>query len=220
MGYAQRGGVSVLNRWEAENCINIRSLLTSSELNRPQIHEAMARILNVERTQLQVLFNQAPGFIAVLTGKNHVFEIVNEAYYQLVGHRDIIGKPAMDALPELEGQGFKELLDSAYDSGKPIVLRDRKVSIRRTLDAPIEERYVDLLYQPIVGIDGRITGVIAQGNDVTGAHLANLRLAEKVAQLEGIREKQAFQIALGNGIRAFSKPDEITAAACKVLGKR
>lgn len=91
-------------------------------MNRPQMHEAMTRILNAERSQLQMLFNQAPGFIAVLTGKTHVFEIVNEAYYQLVGHRNIIGKPAIEALPEIAGQGFEELLDRAFQSDRKSVV--------------------------------------------------------------------------------------------------
>ena len=93
------------------------------QLNRPQMHQAMTRILNAERSQLQTLFDQAPGFIAVLSGKEHVFEIANEAYYQLIGHRAIIGKSAMQALPELADQGFGELLDNAFATGEPVVLR-------------------------------------------------------------------------------------------------
>jgi hypothetical protein len=54
------------------------------DFNRSQMHEAMTRILNDERSHLRTLFNQAPGFIAVLRGKTHVFELANEAYYQLV----------------------------------------------------------------------------------------------------------------------------------------
>lgn len=189
-----------------------------AQMNRSQMHEAMTRILNAERTQLQMLFDQAPGFIAILTGKDHLFEIVNEAYYQLVGRREIVGKPAMEALPELEGQGFRELLSSAYASGKPIVLRDRKITLRRMTDGPLEERYVDLLCQPIFGKDGRVTGIFAQGNDVTRAHLANFELAQKVQQLEEIRASQAFQLALADRIRPFNSSDDITVAACELLG--
>ncbi|MEC4717903.1 PAS domain-containing protein [Noviherbaspirillum sp. CPCC 100848] len=189
-------------------------------MNRPQMHEAMTRILNAERSQLQMLFNQAPGFIAVLTGKTHVFEIVNEAYYQLVGHRNIIGKPAIEALPEIAGQGFEELLDRAFQSGEPIVLRERKISLQRKAGAPMEDRYVDLLYQPIIGQDGRVTGIFAQGNDVTRAQQASQALAEKVRQLEDIRASQAFHLELSDRIRPFSNPDEVTAAACELLGRK
>jgi PAS domain S-box-containing protein len=145
-------------------------------MNRPQMHEAMTRILNAERSQLQILFDQAPGFIAVLNGPNHVVEIVNDAYYQLIGYRDIVGKPVLDALPELEGQGFNTLLDTAFESGNPIVLRERKTTLQRTPGGPLEDRYIDLLYQPVRGADGRVTGIFAQGNDVTDAYLAKAAL--------------------------------------------
>src|SRR4051812_37688421 len=45
------------------------------------------RHLAREHDRLQTLFQQAPGFIGVLRGPNHVFEIANEAYLRLVGHR-------------------------------------------------------------------------------------------------------------------------------------
>jgi PAS domain-containing protein len=84
------------------------------DFNRAQMHEAMSRILSNEREHLRSLFNQAPGFVAVLMGPKHVFEMVNEAYYQLVGHREVVGKPVWEALPEVVGQGYEELLDSVY----------------------------------------------------------------------------------------------------------
>ena len=191
-----------------------------SHLNRPQMHEAMTRILNAERSQLQVLFDQAPGFIAVLTGADHTFEMVNEAYYQLVGHRDIIGQPAFNALPELAGQGFQELLDSAYQTGKPMVLRERKITLQRERGGPREDRYVDMVYQPIRGQDGRVTGIFAQGNDVSGAYQANRALSEKIGQLEEVKSSQAFQLELADCIRQQGNPDDVTAAACALLGRK
>ncbi|WP_177207730.1 hybrid sensor histidine kinase/response regulator [Massilia yuzhufengensis] len=189
-------------------------------MNRPQMHEAMTRIMAAERSQLQVLFDQAPGSIAVLTGRQHVVDTVNEAYYALVGHRDIVGKPLLQALPELAAQGFRELLDTAFASGQPVVLRDHKIGLQRQAGAALEERYVDLLFQPIVGEDGRVTGIFAQGNDVTRANHANRALSEKVQQLEEIRANQAFQLELSDRIRPLGDPDEMTAVACALLGRR
>lgn len=60
-----------------------QSASRADNFNRAQMHEAMSRILSDQRSHLSNLFNQAPGFIAVITGENSVFEIVNEAYYQL-----------------------------------------------------------------------------------------------------------------------------------------
>jgi PAS domain S-box-containing protein len=184
----------------------------------PQLHEAMTRILTAERGQLQTLFDQAPGFIAVLTGADHVLELANEAYFTLVGQRDILGRPSPAALPELSVQGFDALLDGVFASATPIVLREHRLSLQRTPDGVLEDRYVDLLLQPILGEDGRVTGIFAQGNDVTGAYEAHRALSEKVAQLEEVRANQAFQLALADRIRHAAEPDDVTQAACELLG--
>jgi PAS domain-containing protein len=136
------------------------------------MHEAMTRILNDERSHPRTLFNQALGFIAVLRGKTHVFELANEAYYQLVGHCDIIGKPVWRALPEVAGQRFEQLLDSVFQTGQPFVGRRLKITIQREPSGPLTEKYVDLLYQPIFHVNGAVTGIVAQGHDVTEAQRA------------------------------------------------
>ncbi|WP_143228920.1 PAS domain-containing protein, partial [Acinetobacter baumannii] len=69
------------------------------------------RELQGQQARLQQMFEQAPGMMAMLRGPEHVFEMVNPAYCRLVGEREIIGKPVRDALPEVERQGFIEILD-------------------------------------------------------------------------------------------------------------
>jgi hypothetical protein len=59
-----------------------------------------------------------------------VFELVNAAYMQLVGHRNVIGMPVRQALPEVEGQGFFELLDEVFATGTPFVGSAMGVSLR------------------------------------------------------------------------------------------
>ncbi|MBD8529804.1 MULTISPECIES: PAS domain-containing protein [unclassified Massilia] len=190
------------------------------QMNRLQMHETMVRILNDERSQLQNLFDHAPGFIAFLSGADHTFDMVNEAFYRLVGRRPIIGKPAAEALPELVGQGFKELLDQAARSGEPVVLRERRITLYREPGAVPEDRYVDLLFQPMPGHGKRVMGIFVQGNDVSGAYHANRALSEKVQQLEAIRSSQAFQLELADRIRQLDDPDQVMEAACELLGRK
>jgi PAS domain-containing protein len=94
--------------------------------------------------RLRDLFQQAPGFMCVLRSPEHVFELMNTAYLQLVGHRDLIGKPVREALPEVEGQGFFELLDQVYATGEAFVGRQLQVELQRHPDEDLVTRYVDL----------------------------------------------------------------------------
>jgi PAS domain S-box-containing protein len=134
------------------------------------------RISEAER--LRQLFDNAPGFMAVLRGPEHVFEFGNAAYLQLVGHRDFLGRPVREALPEVEGQGFFELLDHVYRSAEAFTGRSMAIGLQRAPGAPVEERQVDFLFQPMLGPDGGVGGIFVQGTDVTERHRAELALRE------------------------------------------
>jgi PAS domain S-box-containing protein len=129
--------------------------------------ERLMRALEVERARLEYVFQQAPAFLAVFRGPEHVFELANEAYDQLVGRRNLVGKPFLEALPEVHDQGFLELLDGVVATGEPYVGREVAVRLARTPGAPPEERFVDFLYLPLIEADGTRAGVIAHGTDVT-----------------------------------------------------
>jgi PAS domain S-box-containing protein len=164
--------------------------LQAGVLRRAQLVQEVNSILYSERQLMRRLFEQAPGFICFLSGPKHVFELANAAYYQLVGHRDILGKPVREALPEIEGQGFIELLDRVFTSGEPFVGRQLRVFLQRHAGAPLDEVYIDLVYQPIIEPDGSISGIFVQGNDISEQKRAQdelRRYQEKLEEL--VRER-------------------------------
>lgn len=112
-------------------------------------------------------FDNAPGFVALLRGPEFVFELVNKAYYQLVGHRPLVGRPAFEAMPEVESQGYFALLTRVYTSGEPFVGRSMRLVLQTAPDALPVERFVDFLYQPVRDASGAVVGIFAQGHDVT-----------------------------------------------------
>jgi diguanylate cyclase (GGDEF)-like protein len=148
----------------------------TNELRRMRELLVANRSLDAERSNLLTLFRQAPGFIAVMRDKNHVFEIANLAYYALVGKRDLVGKPVREALPELEGQGFFELLDGVYASGEPYVGRGVPIEVRDGVAGNAEMHYVDFVYQPIMDETGAVTGIFVQGSDVSQEKFSQDRL--------------------------------------------
>jgi PAS domain S-box-containing protein len=136
-------------------------------LQRAQLVQETNYTLDAERQYLRRLFEQAPGFVAVLGGREHVFELVNTAYRQLIGHRDVVGKPVREALPEIEGQGLLQVLDDVYWTGKPFIGQGVALRLQRERGAPLEQRYLDFVYQPIFDAEGRVTGIFVQGHDIT-----------------------------------------------------
>lgn len=133
------------------------------------------RELELERRRLHEMFMQAPGFVAVLSGADHVFQMHNPAYSQLIGHRDITGKTVREALPELVGQGYYEFLDHVFTTGEPYEGRESRVHLQRIPGAPLEEVFLNFIYQPIRDDAGHIVGIFVQGHDVTN----DVRAAER-----------------------------------------
>lgn len=148
-----------------------------------------------ELSRLKQLFQQAPGFMCALKGPDYIFEIANDAYYQLVGHRDVLGMSLVDALPELIEQGYLEKLDRVFATGEPFIGRALPILLQREPQAALEPRYIDLVYQPIRAENGDITGIFVQGHDVTEAHNLAREVAYQASHdpLTGLRNRRALE---------------------------
>ena len=143
--------------------------------------------LEVERRRLADVFEQAPSFLAVLRGPHHTVVLVNDAYHELVGRRDLVGKPLFDALPDLRDQGFEELLDGVLATGEPFVGREIPIERQPSPELPAERRFLDFVYLPLVEASGERTGVIAHGTDVTPYVLARREVERLLAESERAR---------------------------------
>ncbi|MFZ3140889.1 PAS domain-containing protein [Polaromonas sp.] len=123
-----------------------------------------------ETRRLYSLFEQAPSFMAVVREPSHVYELANSAYLRLVGRQDVVGKTfreVVQEIEEIEEQDYAALLDQAYATGKPRIGNRMPVTFRRQADGAPERRFVDFIFQPITGPDGKVNGVFIEGNDVT-----------------------------------------------------
>ncbi|GAC1559944.1 MAG: response regulator [Beijerinckiaceae bacterium] len=167
-------------------------LVTVVEITRQVLAE---RKVASEVARQRRLFEQAPGFICILAGPDHVYEFGNEAYEHLVGRRDFIGKSVREALPDIEGQGFYELLDTVYATGEGFVAQHVAVSMQRTPGGPPEERFIDFTYAPIIDESGHVTGIFTQGHDVTDAHTAKEALGASEARLLALNIDLERQVA-------------------------
>lgn len=116
---------------------------------------------------LRRVFEQAPGSVAVLRGSDYVFEMANASYERLVGRSDLVGKPVREALPEIAGQGFIELLDAVYRTGETCTGTNTPIALQRTSHGKPEDRLVDFVYQALLDSTGQVDGIFVQALDVT-----------------------------------------------------
>ena len=156
-----------------------------------------ARIRAVEEAharRLASVFEQAPVAIAILRGPDHVFELANPSYREIIDHRDVIGKPFREALPEISSQGVVALLDRLYQSGESYTARSEIIALKRA-DGTLETRLFDLVFQPLIDPNGQVDGIAAVGYDVT--ELARARQDSEQAS----RAKDEFLAMLGHELR-------------------
>ena len=141
------------------------------------------------RDQLVQMFEQSPGFMALLSGPEHRFEFANAGYVKLTGHRELNGRTVCEALPEVVEQGFIEILDRVRASGESYVASSAKVALQHTPGGPIDYRHLDFVYQPIVN-DGVTTGILVHGYDVSARVEADQRrdalvqLSDRLGEVE------------------------------------
>ena len=131
-----------------------------------------------ERERLFQAFEQAPGFIISMRGSDHVVEFVNRTHRRAFGSEDWVGKPIREAFPDIEGQGFFEMLDRVYATGERVEGAAEPASFRQP-EGQVQLRYLNFVYDAMRDPGGRIVGVLCEGGDVTEAHKAQEALREQ-----------------------------------------
>ncbi|MCJ2009477.1 PAS domain-containing protein [Methylobacterium sp. J-092] len=156
-------------------------------LTREQL-EAEVRRLRAQSASLAQMFEQAPSFIALLTGPEHRFALTNAAYQRAIDHRDVVGSTVAEALPDAAAQGYVDLLDTVFRSGEAHKATGARFDVQAVLGGAVNERYLDFVYQPITDARGSVSGIFVEGHDVTERTLGEAALRENEARYRTLFE--------------------------------
>ncbi|MCE7066954.1 PAS domain-containing protein [Dyadobacter sp. CY326] len=163
----------------------------------------------IEESQMQLLalFEQSPIGIAIIQQEDLRFAMANPFYGKLVGRKpeDIVGKPLLEALPEIKGQGFDILLRGVMATGIPFLAKEQPVDIM--LDGVLQKIYVDMAYQPQRDREGNIVGVLVVATDLTEQVVSRKKIEETEAFLRGaieLAQLGTFSIDLQTDVMYFS----------------
>ncbi len=172
---------------QPEKLLSVSRDITRRKVAEQELAETRARnsaTADAERSRLIEVFQRSPSFITILRGPEHIYELANAGYCRLVGRpaEAILQKPIREVLPELAGQGFFELLDRVYATGKPFVGNDVSVLLRSEPGQAPVEHFVDFIFQPTHAADGTIDGLFVHGVDWTQRKLAERELLQVAEQ--------------------------------------
>jgi PAS domain S-box-containing protein len=156
--------------------------------------QRQTRIRNIERSYN--LFMQAPVMIGISRGEQNIIELANKGILDLWGRTpDIIGKPLLEAMPELEGQGFVELINFVRNTGRPFHAHEVPASFVR--DGRDEVRYLNFTYQPYYEeTDNKPAGVFCVAHDVTEQVLARKKAAESEHRFQDLVSEATVATAI------------------------
>lgn len=161
---------------------------TEKELDRKKLKES-------ERNILQIIL-QAPVSISILLGPDYTVEIINEKALELYGRNraDVINKPVLEAIPELQRQGIKELLDDVYTTGRPYSATEHPASLIR--DGIPQQTYINVAYEPLYDTNREINGILIVGIEVTEQVLSRHRIEESEQRVRLMVENAPFPIGV------------------------
>jgi PAS domain S-box-containing protein len=126
------------------------------------------RRVAAEQQRQRQLLHQMPGFIGVVSGPEHVYEYVNDAYVKISERTEFLGRRFRDVFADLADQSFAELLDQVYATGQPVVMRGMELRLHGSREA----QYIDFLFEPVRDEAGTVTGVFIGGYEITESHRA------------------------------------------------
>jgi len=127
--------------------------------------EQLLTQVQLERSRLTDVFEQAPMAVAVLTGPDHIYTIVSPAYARYAGNRTLIGRAFRDAVPEAAEAVL--LMDRVYRTGEPVRRAEEVVPIDRDGDGVPEEYIFNVSYQPLRDRAGVVYAITSLASDVT-----------------------------------------------------
>lgn len=142
--------------------------------------------------RLQGLFMGAPAAICILSGPDLVYELVNPAYAALFPERELLGKPILEALPEIEGNTVYKTFREVYETGRTHEEKEMYIPFAR-LDGTMEDRYFRYIQQARYNEQNQIDGVVVFALEVT--EQVQSRMAVEASEERLQKANKEFNIA-------------------------
>jgi PAS domain S-box-containing protein len=114
---------------------------------------------------------------AVYVGEDMVIRLANESMLKLWGKdAAVIGRKLLDALPELSGQPFYNLLHQVYTTGVTYHSTEDRADLM--IDGHLQSFYFNFTYKALRDTTGRIYGILNMAVDVSEIVRTKLKINE------------------------------------------
>lgn len=144
-----------------------------------EVTEQVTARKRVEESEFRYreMIQSSPSLIAILEGPDFILTVANDTIIEQLGKgKDILGKPYLTTVPELEEQGLGDLLRKVYSTGEPQAGHEMPITLFR--NGIPELLHYDFVYQAQRDANDDIKGVAIIANEVTPQAIFNQKLRE------------------------------------------
>ena len=166
-------------------------------------YETTQAVLNRQRLEaseirFRTMFDQAPVAIGTLRGENLIIETANHKVLEILQKTDsIIGKPWLEALPELVGQPAEDIIKEVYRTGVPFTVSEFPAHLKKK--GHLEQGYYTFSYLPLTEQTSE-KGVLQVAIDVTDQVLARQKIEESEARFRSLISESPVATCLFVGL--------------------
>ncbi len=160
----------LIRKTETDNLI----LVTFMDITETREHQQVLEEL-LNRFQNQVM--QAPVSICIIRKAGYEVELANTAFLKMVEkNQSFINKPFFISLPEMKTQGFKEILETVFQTGQPFYAHEMEVFFKRCTQK--ERFYFNIAFQPLMEKDKNVYGLMAIFVDITAQVISRKKIGD------------------------------------------
>ncbi|WP_231464361.1 PAS domain-containing protein [Pedobacter sp. Leaf132] len=153
--------------------------------------------LDTSEKKALALLKDAPVAIALIKGEDMVLESVNNKMLALLGKEDsIIGKPIMEAIPELKKQVLPQLLKEFFEERVSKHIPEIKIFFERA--GQMVQGYYEMAYHPLEN-EENATSMMLVLHDITEQVKANTIIEESERKIKTLVEQAAVAIIVFKG---------------------
>lgn len=198
-----------------------RIVMDEIELRLRGIFDAEKKVIDAARIAQQNFNNEslianAPMAIGILRGRELIVELANPRILEVWGKSEaVIGKPLKEALPELEGQAFLQILDQVFTTGVPYY--GEEVCVLLIRKGHLEDVYFNFVYQPLQDDEGMTSSIMIVATEVTEEMKARQVLQNHKLQLETMVMNSATGMAIYAGRELIV--ETVNQPMCEIMGK-
>jgi PAS domain S-box-containing protein len=154
--------------------------------------------LRISELRFRSLVEEAPVATCLFTGRELTIALANERMLKVWGKDgSVIGLGLLDALPELKGQPFLEILDNVYTTGE--AFHDNAAEAQLVVGGALQTFYFNYTYKPLLDEKGDVYGIMNMAVDVTEQVLLQHELKESESRFRAMLEQAPVAMLMLRG---------------------